>query len=631
MPDSVYEKNISALRERFEKIADYMEKPESDIMMIEEEQFIIPYVTDVAGKAVLAVQKGDKTYRLDSLYDNEALMDLWFSGLKDNWDLDSKLFMYGLGNGMFVRKFLQRARDDCKVIVHEPSYKIFKTALENFDLCDIFADNRVGFIFWPIFIGDYIKSVYEILFGYTDVSSFAGSFYLNYPQLFPEDVKAYVEGINRVKAFAAANQEVNDNFGAYFCKNAFSNMSLLEESYDFEKLAELVPDDITAIVVAAGPSLDKNIKELAKAKGKSIIISTDTALKPLSLAGIVPDLTAILDGKKDARYLSQEDSRSVPIVCTPRGGTEFLHLHKGMKFFINDYCDHLNEVMRSVGHELKKLDSGGSVANGCFAIARFFGCRRIILVGQDLAYTGDKTHSSVTVRGAKKTEVDELEHVVMDVDINGDPIRSSAEFLLYKEWFESRINASKDLEVIDATEGGIKIEGTTIMPLRHAIEEYCTKEFDFSTVVKCAQPLLDDEAKEEYRKAIRKIPGQFKELRGIIRATLADYSSMRRLVQRNDYHSSRMRKLNENTKKQTKRVENSPVIEYVHLQLQDKSTELLNRINKLEQDEKQDLLTAFDLGEQYLHDMDTAISEIEPYMDIIRHDFWEGADDAADK
>ena len=126
MAMSLFESNIEAMRERYTNVADLMEDPDADISMIEEEEDIDPYVTDVAGKKVLAVQKGNKTYRLDSLYESEPMLDLWFAGLKNEWDLDSKLYMYGLGNGMFVRKFLQRARKDCTVVVHEPSYKIFK-------------------------------------------------------------------------------------------------------------------------------------------------------------------------------------------------------------------------------------------------------------------------------------------------------------------------------------------------------------------------------------------------------------------------------------------------------------------------------------------------------------------------
>lgn len=621
MSDTVYDRNISAMRSRFANVIEFMSKPVGDIRVIDEDKDIDPEVIDVSGKRVLTVRKGDRAYRMDSLYDSDRMLNLWFDGLKDEWDLNAKLYMYGLGNGMYVRKFLQKARGDCSIVVHEPSYRIFKTVLENFDMSDIFTDPRVRFVFWPLYLDYGIKLTYKDILSYTDLTTLAGSTYLNYADLFLNDCIDYVKGVERAKDLAIANQTVNDNFGAYFSKNVISNLSLLENSYDIVKLAQHMPEDVPAIVVAAGPSLDKNIKELKKAKGKCLIVSTDTALKPLSLAGIIPDITAITDGKKDERYLSEPDSREVPIVCTPRGGTEFLHLHTGMKFFINDYCNHIDEFMRNNGNELLRPDTGGSVANACFAIARILHCRRIILVGQDLAYTGDKTHSAVTVRGAKKTEIEDLEHVVMDVDINGDPIRSSREFKLYKEWFEQQIRADKSLEVIDATEGGIRIEGTKLMTLSGAIDEYCTKEFDFSSVIDRAEPLFDDKLKEKYRQFVKKVPGQLADIRRLIKLSMADYSAMRRLVLNNDYHNSKMKKLYDNCAKRTKEIEDSPVIEYVHTQLQGKSTELLDKVNKLENNEQQELLTTCDLGEQYLKDMDQAITELEPYMDIIRKDF----------
>ena len=621
MPDSIYDRNIEAIRPRYGNVVSYIEKFDQDMKLIDEESGIIPFVTDISGKKVLAVQKDGKAYRLDSLYDSNAMLDLWFRGLKDSWDLDSRLYMYGMGNGMFVRKFLERAREDCAIVVHEPSYKIFKMVLENFDLSDLFADPRMRFVFWPLYVGSSVKSVYEEIVAYTDISSLAGANYPNYYQLFPKDVSLYVDGVERAKAFASANQTVNDFFGEYFTKNTFSNLHILGDSYDITKLAESMPDDAPAIIVAAGPSLDKNIKEIAKAKGKSIIISTDTALKPLSLSGIVPDITAIMDGKKDSRYLSEEDSRKVPIVCTLRGGTEFLHLHTGMKFFTNDFSDHVNGFLKSMGKGMIKLDAGGSVACACFAMAKLFKCKRIILVGQDLAYTGDKTHSAVTVRGAKYTAVDDLEHVVMGVDIYGDPIRTSREFLLYKEWFEQRINADKTLDVIDATEGGIRIDGTRIMSLSEAIGEFCTKEIDISGIFNNAAPLFDDKTKDKIRQFAKGIPGEISDIRNIIRKTIADYCSMRRLVLSNDYHNNRMKQLYENCKRQTREIENSPAIEYIHNQLQGKSTELLDKVNKLEKDEKTELLTICDLGEQYLKDMDQAVEELQPYLEIVKRDF----------
>ncbi len=618
MSDLIYQNNIKAMRDRFSDIIDLIEKPENEVKMIDEEADVSAEVTVVAGKPVLIAHKGEKTYQLDSLYDNGPMLDLWFKGLRDEWDLDCKVFMYGMGNGMYVRKFLRTARPDCAIVVHEPSYKIFRTVLHNFDLSDIFTDVRVRFVFWPLYIGMTVKAAYEGIMSYTDVYTFSGSNYLNYAELFTEDCKTYVEGLKRVREFAGANQIVYEQFGGDFTRNIFNNLDLLGESKDIQKLAERMPEDIPAIVVAAGPSLDRNIRQIAKAKGKCLIISTDTALKPLSLAGIVPDIAAIMDGKKDERYLSQEDSRRVPLVCTPKCGNEFLHLHTGMKFFTDDFCAHLNTFMEANGCAMIKLPTGGSVANACFALARLLKCRRIILVGQDLAYTGDKTHSAVTVRGEKKTEVDELQNVVMDVDINGDPIRSSSEFKLYKEWFEQQISADPELDVVDATEGGIRIAGTKLMTLKDAIEEYCTTEFDFSETVRDAAPLFDDATRGKYNDLIRKIPGQMSELRRMIRSCLADYRSMRRLVQSDDYHGQRMKQLYDKCKRQTQNIENSPVIEYVHYQLQGKSTELLDKVNKLEKDEKQELLTVCDIGERYLEDMDEAISELEPYMESIK-------------
>ena len=613
----IFKKNIEILSSRYPQIADYVERITDVTEKTAADTDIVADVCDIDGKPVLAVDKGGTTYRLDSLYDSKPILDLWFESLGDDWDYNSKLFLYGFGNGMYVKTFLQSARSDCSIIIYEPSYRIFSTVIKYYDLTDILSNNRVSFIFGPILKEQDIRRTLEDHMSYSDALSCRSSIHLNYDVLFSDDCVKYHDNLISVRDAIIASQTVHDRFGADYNKNTFNNLRLLRESMDIEKLAENMPEGIPAIVVAAGPSLDKNIREIAKAKGKCIIISTDTALKPLSLAGITPDIAMIMDGKKDARYLSEEDSRSVPLVCTPRSGTEFLNLHKGIKFFTNDYCEHINGFMETCDRRLIDIETGGSVANPCFSLALLFKCNTIILMGQDLAYTGDKTHSSVTVRGSVKTEVENLEHVVMDVDIEGKPIRSSEEFKTYREWFERKIAGNSELNVIDATEGGVRIAGTTLMTARDAIEKYCTESFDFSEVVADAVPLLDDNMKCKYDDFVRAIPGQLSDIRKLIRSTIADYSTMRRMVESGDYHNSKMRKLYDNCQRNTDKIEENPVTEYVHYQMQGKSSELLSVVNKLEEDERQELLTVCDIGEKYLQDMDNAVSELEPYMDII--------------
>lgn len=620
MPDSIFEKNLEVIRKRFPHIADYIDNSPKDVGEAGEEVGIRAGVTDVAGKTVLYATKGDRTYRLDSLYDPTEMLDLWFKGLGEEWNLNCKLFMYGLGNGLYARKFLEAARPDCVMFVQEPSYKIFRTVIENYDISDVLGDIRIRLIFSPIYDPAALMSIYLDMMDYTDIYAYKGSLYLNYPELFPQGATQFVAGLERARDHAGANQIVHDRFGGDYNKNTFNNLVFLRESKDIIKLSESIPEGIPAIVVAAGPSLDKNIKELKNAKGRSIIISTDTALKPLSLAGIVPDIAVIMDGKKDEKYLSEADSRQVPLICTPRCGKDFLHLHTGIKFFTDDFCNHINAFMKTTGKELVRLASGGSVANDCFFVAKMFHCNTIIMLGQDLAYTGDKTHSGVTVRGSVKTEIEELEHVVMDTDINGNPIRSSQEFRLYREWFEKQIAENPKLNVIDATEGGVRIAGSKLMTAKDAIAEYCKDDFDFTAIVSEAVPLFDEKTKREFDDYMRRVPQQMEELRRIIRDNLADYRAMRRLVRNDNYHGSQMKKLYDNCQKKTKKIESSPVIEYVHNQLQGKASELLDNVNKLENDEKQELQTVCDIGERYLQDMDEAITELEPYMDIIKRE-----------
>jgi len=53
--------------------------------------------------------------------------------------------------------------------------------------------------------------------------------------------------------------------------------------------------DVPIIIVSTGPSLDKNIDLLKEAKGRALIISAGSALRPLLMRNIKPDFFAIID------------------------------------------------------------------------------------------------------------------------------------------------------------------------------------------------------------------------------------------------------------------------------------------------------------------------------------------------
>lgn len=618
--DTIYDRNISALKEKYPEIVQFLNNEsilESEICS----EKIDVFVQNIDGKSVLAAQKANKVYQLDSLYNESDILNTWYKGLNEDWALDSKLVMFGFGNGSFARKFLESSRKDCRIIVHEPSVSIFIETLKHFDVSDILRSDRLTFVWKPCIDMVRIQKYYEDILNYTDIIAMSTCFHVNYPRLFTEECQDFITMLQGVTEFYLADQTVYERFGHDYNKNMFSNLSFMGDSYSLIKLARMMPHHVPAIIVAAGPSLDKNIHELKKAQGKCLIIATDTALRPLEHAGIRPDIAVIADGKKDKKYISGPEAKKVPLVCTLHSGTEFLHLHEGMKFFADDFCNHINNYCKKIGCDIMKLGSGGSVANDCFSLAMIFDCRHIILVGQDLAYTDDKTHSVDTVRGEQKTEVEDLEHVIWCEDIYGNKVRSSSEFKLYREWFEDTIRRHPALRVIDATEGGARIAGTELMSLQEAINRECTQEFDFSLIIKNAEPFFNDEQRMDFNRFVCNIPNEIKHIERIVKEAHSDYIAMRKMVEAGNYKTSRFKSLYEKCNRASEHIEELDVFEYIHNQLQNKNTELLSVVNKLEKNEQEELLTACRLGEKYLQDIEEAICELDEYIDIIKKDF----------
>ena len=62
-----------------------------------------------------------------------------------------------------------------------------------------------------------------------------------------------------------------------------------------------------AIIVSAGPSLEKNCHLLRKAKGRALIIAVDVVVPTLLPAGILPDLVVALEANRKL-YLAFQDN-----------------------------------------------------------------------------------------------------------------------------------------------------------------------------------------------------------------------------------------------------------------------------------------------------------------------------------
>lgn len=272
-----------------------------------------------------------------------------------------------------------------------------------------------------------------------------------------------------------------------------------------------------AIVVSAGPSLRRNIKELAKpgVRERFVIIAAQTVLKPLLAAGVKPHFVTALDYHEISRRfyegLTAEDVAGVTLVVEPKANPAIAAAFPGRILVPGDaVLDKLlgEEIVRGLlgrrpltqGHAgavspaEETIPAGATVAHMAYYLARHLGCDPVILMGQDLGFTDGQYYAAGAAihqvwsgeLGAFNTlEMLEWQRIVRgrkhlhkSVDILGRSIYTDVQMGTYLVQFERDFQADRQrgLSIVDATEGGIAKRGADAMTLAAALERFWPAE-----------------------------------------------------------------------------------------------------------------------------------------------------------
>ncbi len=231
----------------------------------------------------------------------------------------------------------------------------------------------------------------------------------------------------------------------------------------------------TIYLIGAGPSLDKNFMELKNVPENSIILSTGTAFRKLINNEIRPDYVIETDANERIRWhFRNVENETIPMLLLSTATYELVKRYAGEKYLIfqKDYQKAEDFVANnSVGNAGYTLyETGGSVMTAALDIGIQMGCKKVVFLGLDLAYTDNYAHASGTSRREIPKENDGLKQIE---DINGNLVLTNKPFNIYRKWIESRIEREKnsDIQFIDATEGGAKIKGTNIKTLKEVLTE----------------------------------------------------------------------------------------------------------------------------------------------------------------
>ncbi len=435
------------------------------------------------------IRTGDNNSPLNVLLRDQAKSMLYYDNKDpigysrryiESLDLNYAPFLVflGFGLGYHIVTALNDFSKTCQIshiVIIEKDIEIFKVALRLFDFSQIIMHPDI-----------------ELIIGHQPQDLFVAfrNYYANNPQVleYSRNLKFII-----MPAVHSSEKEYYGNACQVF-KNAMIHVfeyigndpydSLVGLSQTISNLHPIIQDPgiiafkncfrgKPAIVIGAGPSLNKNIHFLKKARDSAVLVSVDAALKPLLNAGIKPHIVTNIERTKgqDLFFSDMEELEDTFFVFSPVVPPETYDAFKGPKIIAHRY----EEIMQWLDIPKGALTGGPLVGNFAFNVAQYLGCAPIILVGQDLSF---KFTGATHVKGNVFGHIDDYKKDKIEVEGNyKETLFTTKSFDEGRKCLEIQVQEFDGL-VINATEGGAKIKGTLFLTLGDAIDNYCKENFD---------------------------------------------------------------------------------------------------------------------------------------------------------
>lgn len=610
MNKPVYEKNMDVLRKKYPAWANIIEKTnrkKKNFDVIAEESFM--------GDTILKVNQNGKVRYLNGKYAPSAVVERWIEK-QGKIEEYAPIIIIGISNGEHIRRIMDIAPKTSNIIIYEPSFEIFRRAMEEVDLSFLFQLNiSVGIIVDGLNINE-VETYFRLMISYDNMTSLKYYTAGNYAELFKEQVEKFVKQLRQYIDRLGVTWNTLVRYTDIKAKNTFYNLPYLYEGYSIEELKGILPKDIPTIVVSAGPSLNKNIMDLKKAVGKACIIATDTAMKPLLNAGIVPNLFVIIDGLKPGLLFEHKDISRVPMVTMTGVSVEPMRYHKGKKFFYYSGSPFEHQILHELGEKdgrartLPDLITGGSVATSAYSLGVYMGSETIILMGQDLAMTGNRTHADGTFQD-KMDEIDVKSKAYFEVEsIDGEKVLTRNDFKLYLDWFEEYIKKWSHITVVDATEGGALIHGSKVMTLKKAIQRYCKRKYNVKWHIDHTKKIFEKENQEIALKYFADSEKKFAEIEKKAKEGFRYYEKLEKLLKKPNVTDGELQKILKRIKKINNFMEKDYMAETIMDSLLGVEYTLRPNIYRILEDEKCELADVAEQGKVMLYGIAVGAEEI---------------------
>lgn len=428
------------------------------------------------GLKTLFFEKDGKKQYVHSKYDPIEEAKEWAKATKKE-NPKTTYLIFGGGLLYHIKELIDLTDELSNVVVVEPDIEVY-----NIVKCtELFKELSKNSQFTYFAYGE-IEDFYTNLFGllsnknYKNITFAAINPYDNY---FNEYHEGFIKAIKSHLNSQEIDMNTRNTFIVEHMDNFFSNLLHFKDSkfiMDFRDIFE----GQKAVVVSAGPSLEKNIDQLKGCEDRLIIVAGGRTLKPLLNRGIRPHFVVSVDPTiKNFQLFEDALESDVPLVLPFLNNKEIAKQYKGNKIFLNNTGIGGFDSYFFDRH-VDTLSVSGTVATMQFSFAEYLGCDEIAFIGQDLAYTGGKLHAdSAASKGSDNNSVS-TENLIKVKGNNEDFVYTDIVFNDYLLALGQIIEEATEVKSFNCTEGGAYIKGTEVITLKDFLENHTEPGNDFN-------------------------------------------------------------------------------------------------------------------------------------------------------
>ncbi len=489
MNSDIYYKNLNALEianpTLFYKLSSLSENTKYDVTISNKDPLDINII-EISNKKKMYANPVEDTLKQISNFDDYLRYPF--------------LAFYGFGNGVFLKAILQNEIHQ-KIVVVEPEPEILFIALHFMDFSEAIQNERL-----VIFLEE--NADYPTIRQFIGTNKFGqflktyrmhitSPYYNKYQENMVQINKIFIDAIlHFIKTHG--NDATDSLVGIdHFWQNI---PRMLKNPSFYELLGK--KNAQTAVIVATGPSLTKQLPLLKEIQDHVTIISVDASMPILEKWGIKPDIVTSLERVKEtAKFFKNTSKKFQKDIVFLSSALQHKDIYKNIK------DGQLVIAMRPFGYmqilgidEYGYIGIGMSSANLAFELAFLMDYKSVIFIGQDLAYgTDGKSHAQNHVYGEDEVKIRDEDSFITSYGGKG-LVRTNDIWRLFLGFFVSAIaDAKKYLVAYNCTEGGARIDGTVEIPFKEAIEKLIDRNFYKKRIV------LEKPSQAQYEKYIKHV------------------------------------------------------------------------------------------------------------------------------